>query len=175
MTPKTSSTPISQERAILMSLPDEDIRKLLDYGRALSQARMTVSKNSPYKQLMDAIGLDNLKETVKAIISSHKMSFLLKAKGRPYLPPHNHLSFVGNPGTFKTGAGKLFADIMFEEGVLPTNRFIYKTRSLLVGMYMGETALLVKKAIDEAEGGVLFIDEAYSLVEDDSRKAYGDE
>lgn len=82
--------------------------------------------------------------------------------------------FIGNPGTAKTTVARLFAEIMKDEKVLSTGNFIETGRADLVGDHVGATAKLVKKKFKEAQGGVLFIDEAYSLC-DGYKGGYGDE
>lgn len=85
-----------------------------------------------------------------------------------------HMVFSGNPGTAKTTVARLFAKIMKDNVVLSTGQLVEVGRSDLVGKYVGWTAKTVKKRFSEAIGGVLFIDEAYSLV-DDCDGSYGDE
>ncbi len=82
--------------------------------------------------------------------------------------------FTGNPGSAKTTVARLLAEILKKEGVLDSGTFVECGRSDLVGMYVGWTAPQVKRKFKEARGGVLFIDEAYSLV-DGKDGLYGDE
>lgn len=82
--------------------------------------------------------------------------------------------FSGNPGTAKTTVAKLFAEIMKDEKVLSTGNFVEVGRADLVGDHVGATAPLVKRKFKEAQGGVLFIDEAYSLC-DSYENGFGDE
>ena len=85
-----------------------------------------------------------------------------------------HMVFTGNPGTAKTTAARLFAEIMKDEKVLPTGKFVEAGRADLVGDYVGLTAPLVRRKFKEAQGGVLFIDEAYALC-DSYENGFGDE
>ena len=82
--------------------------------------------------------------------------------------------FTGNPGTAKTTVARLFAKIMKENGLLSRGQLIEVGRGDLVGKYVGWTAQIVKSKFADASGGVLFIDEAYSLVDEHSG-SYGDE
>lgn len=85
-----------------------------------------------------------------------------------------HMVFTGNPGTAKTTVARLFAEIMKDEKILSTGVFVEEGRADLVGEHVGATAPLVKKKFKEAQGGVLFIDEAYSLC-DGYDNGFGDE
>lgn len=85
-----------------------------------------------------------------------------------------HMVFTGNPGTAKTSVARLFARIMRENGLLSRGRIVECGRGDLVGKYVGWTAQIIQKKFMEARGGVLFIDEAYSLV-DDREGSFGDE
>lgn len=88
--------------------------------------------------------------------------------------PAMHMVFTGNPGTAKTTVARLFARIMRENGLLSRGHLVEVGRGDLVGKYVGWTAQTVQKKFEQAEGGVLFIDEAYALV-DDRSGSYGDE
>jgi SpoVK/Ycf46/Vps4 family AAA+-type ATPase len=85
-----------------------------------------------------------------------------------------HMVFTGNPGTAKTTAARLFARIMRDNGLLSKGQLVEVGRGDLVGKYVGWTAQTVQAKFREAKGGVLFIDEAYSLVEHHSG-SFGDE
>lgn len=85
-----------------------------------------------------------------------------------------HMVFTGNPGTAKTSVARLFARIMRENKLLSKGKLIEVGRGDLVGKYVGWTARNIQKKFKEAEGGVLFIDEAYSLV-DDRDGSFGDD
>ena len=85
-----------------------------------------------------------------------------------------HMVFTGNPGTAKTTVARLCAEILNDEKILSTGNFVEAGRADLVSDHVGGTAILVKKKFREAQGGVLFIDEAYSLC-DHFNGSYGDE
>ena len=127
-----------------------------------SESDMPNKKCKAEQRLAELIGLDSVKEAVDKIVAYTKAS-----KGSSSL--NLHMAFYGNPGTGKTEVGKLIGEILYENGVLPKKVCIEATRSDLVGQYIGETALKTQALIQKAMGGVLFIDEAYSLaIEGDS-------
>ena len=86
-----------------------------------------------------------------------------------------HLVFSGNPGTGKTTVARLISKIYYKIGVLSKGLFVEVDRSGLVGGYVGQTAIKVKEVVDSAIGGVLFIDEAYSLTSNKDNNDYGKE
>lgn len=126
------------------------------------------------KELDEMIGLTKAKEVIGKAIANFKLKKLCMDKGLPRDKVSLHMVFTGNPGTAKTTVARLFAEIMKDEKVLPTGKFIEVGRADLVGSVVGATAPLVKKKFREAQGGVLFIDEAYSLC-DGYEGGYGDE
>ena len=86
-----------------------------------------------------------------------------------------HLAFTGNPGTGKTTVARIVGRIYKQIGLLSKGHFIEVSRTDLIAGYQGQTALKVKKVIESAKGGVLFIDEAYSITENDNNDSYGKE
>ena len=126
------------------------------------------------KELAEMIGLDSVKAVIKKAIASYKMAKVCVEKGLTKEKPSMHMVFMGNPGTAKTTVARLFAEILKDEKVLPTSKFVEVGRADLVAPYVGQTAPRVKKMFKKARGGVLFIDEAYSLC-DGSKGGYGDE
>ena len=125
-------------------------------------------------ELEEMIGLKEAKEMIHRALDYYKMRDLFKKKGLHPDNPAMHMVFTGNPGTAKTSVARLFARIMKENGILENGKLHEVGRADLVGKYVGWTAQIVKKKFKAAKGGVLFIDEAYSLV-DDKHGLYGDE
>lgn len=120
------------------------------------------------EQLKKLIGLTNIKESVQKI-----KAFALNNKERTTL--NIHMCFYGNPGTGKTEVARIIAGILYENKILPTSKVVEVDRGDLVGQYVGETPQKTMLKIQEAMGGVLFIDEAYSLSPKDIGFDYGRE
>lgn len=129
---------------------------------------------SARKELDDMIGLSSVKEIIHKAIANYKLNRLCLEKGIARDKASLHMVFTGNPGTAKTTVARLFAEIMKDEKVLSTGHFVEAGRADLVGDHVGSTAPLVKKKFREAQGGVLFIDEAYALC-DAYENGFGDE
>lgn len=127
-----------------------------------------------YRKLMGLVGVNRAKNIICQALDYYKAQRLFRGKGMENDLTNMHMVFTGNPGTAKTTVARLFARIMKDNGVLPSGHLVEVGRADLVGRYVGWTAVQVKRAFERAKGGVLFIDEAYSLVED-KRGLYGDE
>ncbi len=126
------------------------------------------------KELDDMIGLGSVKEIIRKAIAHFKLRRMCMDKGIDRGKASMHMVFTGNPGTAKTTVARLFSEIMKDEKVLSTGTFVEVGRADLVGDHVGSTAPIVKKKFKEAQGGVLFIDEAYSLC-DSYSNGFGDE
>lgn len=131
-------------------------------------------KGSAYDDLQDMVGLTEAKAVIQKALNYYKMQKLYEEKGMKQDNPAMHMVFTGNPGTAKTTAARLFARIMRDNGLLSKGQLVEVGRGDLVGKYVGWTAQTVQAKFREAKGGVLFIDEAYSLV-DDRNGSFGDE
>ena len=131
-------------------------------------------KGSAYDELNQMIGLDEAKKVINQALNYYKAQKLFADKGMKSDHPAMHMVFTGNPGTAKTTVARLFARIMKENNILSKGNLIEVGRGDLVGKYVGWTAPTIQKKFRDAQGSVLFIDEAYSLV-DDRDGSFGDE
>lgn len=126
------------------------------------------------KELDNMIGLINVKKIIHKAIAYYRLNKLCIDREIYTEKASLHMVFTGNPGTAKTSVARLFAEIMKDEKVLSTGAFVEVGRADIVGDHVGATAPLVKRKFKEAQGGVLFLDEAYSLC-DGYEDSFGDE
>ena len=120
------------------------------------------------------VGITQIKAVIEKALNYNKLQKIYREKGIKTGRPVMHMVFTGNPGTAKTTVARLLAQIMQDNGLLSRGHLVEVGRSDLVGKYVGWTAKCVKEKFKEAKGGVLFIDEAYSLL-DNRAGSYGDE
>ena len=126
------------------------------------------------QKLDDLIGLEHVKSEVKQLTNFIEIQYKRKERGLKVAPITYHCVFTGNPGTGKTTVARILADIFRELGVVKKGHLVETDRSGLIAEYVGQTAVKTNKIIDSALDGVLFIDEAYTLVQGGERD-YGSE
>ncbi|MGW0644426.1 MULTISPECIES: AAA family ATPase [Streptomyces] len=128
-------------------------------------------------QLERMVGLEPVKRQVKALSAQLNMARLRAEQGLPVQPPKRHFVFSGPSGTGKTTVARILGRVFYALGLLGGDHLVEAQRSDLVGEFLGQTAVKANELIDSALGGVLFVDEAYSLANSGYSKgdAYGDE
>lgn len=158
------------------NIPKEELFQITktDIGMLNEGTQEERTAGTAKKELEELIGLSSAKKVIHKAIANYKLKKLCMERGIQKENVSLHMVFTGNPGTAKTTVARVFAEIMKDEKVLPTGNFVEVGRAELVGDHVGSTALLVKRKFKEAQGGVLFIDEAYSLC-DGYENGFGDE
>ena len=144
------------------------------YVTHVEEEEKQVSKSDAYKKLQEMIGLTQAKKVIDGAINYFKLQQEYKLRGIEFNRPAMHMCFTGRPGTAKTTVARLVAEILKDNDILSEGKLVEVDRSQLVGRFVGHTAPQVKEMFDKAKGSVLFIDEAYSLVED-RKGSYGSE
>lgn len=134
----------------------------------------TLNEKNAYDKLSEMIGLGNVKKVIDGAINYFKLQKEYKERGIDFARPAMHMVFSGNPGTAKTTVARLLAQILRDNKIISRGGLVEVGRADLVGEYVGQTAPQVKDVFRRAKGSVLFIDEAYSLL-DDKKGLYGDE
>ena len=130
--------------------------------------------NDAYADFQEMIGLTEQKALIEQIIAAHRVQKMRMDMDLDKQKAALHMCFTGTPGTAKTTVARLIAQILARDGVLKTGRFVECGRADLVAKYVGWTAKAVRAKFKEARGGVLFIDEAYSLSDGD-HATFGEE
>lgn len=141
--------------------------------------RLKESSNIPLdelkNQLSELVGLKDVKQQVRDLIDYNKIQQLRVKNGLKKSDKTLHMAFLGNPGTAKTTVARIVGRMYKSIGLLSKGQFIEASRTDLIAEYQGQTASKVKRLINRARGGVLFIDEAYSITENDHTDSYGRE
>lgn len=185
MLPETvTSDEVESEGNIQESPEDEqrEARKEFEKVKKRLQERQKAEKEAKEQrvaklldELNQLVGLDNVKEEVRSLVNLIKVRRMREEYKLPAMDMSYHMVFTGNPGTGKTTVARLVARIYRELGILSEGQLIETDRSRLVAGYVGQTAINVREVVEQAIGGVLFIDEAYALVSPDTTNDYGSE
>ena len=142
---------------------------------ALETAEREKRLKASLAQLDQLIGLESVKERIRSYANFLKLQEQRRAAGLATMPINLHMSFVRNPGTGKTTVARIVGQILGAMGTLATGHVVETDRSGLVAQYAGQTAVKTNELCDSALGGILFIDEAYSLVDSSGDDSYGRE
>ena len=164
----TSRAPVQPRKAD--AVPEVETEVVTESRQQTTTAAMRKEPEKPkepeksgMEELNELIGLKTVKHDVEEMISLAKVRKMREEKGMKTAPVSLHLVFSGNPGTGKTTVARILAKLYKEIGILSGGQLVETDRSGLVAGYVGQTAIKTRKKIDEAMGGVLFIDEAYML------------
>lgn len=145
----------------------------------MNQKEHTDEREKSLSELLDElnalVGLKDVKTIVNDLITYQKVQQLRQKEGLYAQKNTLHMAFTGNPGTGKTTVARIVGHVYKQIGLLSKGHFIEVSRTDLIAGYQGQTALKVKEVIERAKGGVLFIDEAYSITENDHADSYGRE
>ena len=162
--PDAPQAPVRQEQAAAQEAKQET-----------EQAPEPPKLEDVLAELDSLCGLDQVKKDVKSLINLVKVRKLRQEAGLPVPPMSLHLVFMGNPGTGKTTVARLLAKIYHAIGVLSKGQLVEVDRSGLVAGFVGQTAIKTQEVVQKAIGGVLFIDEAYALVNQENGNDFGHE
>ena len=151
----------------------DTVHEAIDTIKTVDESEQDMEAN--LDELNELIGLEQIKAEISGLINLIKVRKLREDQDLPVLPMSFHLVFSGNPGTGKTTVARILAKIYKNLGVISKGELVEVDRSGLVAGFVGQTAIKVSKVIESAKGGVLFIDEAYSLTPNGSQSDYGSE
>ena len=146
-----------------------------DPGKKAAVSSEPKSLDDLLVEINGLIGLENIKQEVAGLVNLLRVQQMRDEAGLTSLETSNHMVFYGNPGTGKTTIARKVGQIFKQLGILSKGHLIETDRTGLVAGYLGQTAIKTREVLDNANGGILFIDEAYTLCQDNSQDQYGQE
>jgi len=159
----THQANILRELALLHSAEEDRLRTENAAKAAATEREKSIKLAALMDELNSLVGLEQVKHDVQSLLNFIRICQLRTERGMKTPIVSYHLVFTGNPGTGKTTVARIIGELYHLMGILSKGQLIETDRSGLVAGYLGQTALKTQKVIQEALGGVLFIDEAYSL------------
>ena len=150
---------IAEKSEEISLITNADIDAVLEIGKYQDNG----TKKDAWEELHQLIGLHKVKEQVEDFIAQAEMNHKREQEGFATSTTTLHSLFLGNPGTGKTTVARIVAELLYQKGLIATNKLIEVSRGDLIGGYQGQTAIKTREHLQAALGGVLFIDEAYSL------------
>ena len=177
-TPVIPAKTKEEEELEQAELARQEFQRVKQRIQAREQAEVRAHEEKVKELVADLnalVGLNSVKEEIQSLINLIKIRKLRKKMNLPEMDMTYHMVFTGSPGTGKTTVARLVAKIYKELGVLTDGKLVETDRSGLVAGYVGQTAMKVHEIVEQSIGGVLFIDEAYSLVNPDVPNDFGGE
>ena len=152
----------------VMNAGEEDFETIcnVDIDEVLAQGKFREEDGKhedAMERLQKLIGIQGVKEQVSRFISLAELNQRREEQGQENSDFTLHSLFLGNPGTGKTTVARIIGEVLYQKGIISQKKFIEVSRSDLVAGYVGQTGTKTKEVLESALGGVLFIDEAYSL------------
>jgi hypothetical protein len=146
-----------------------------DPGKRAAMSSEPKSPDKLIEEINELIGLESIKQEVAGLVNLLRVQQMRDQAGLSSLETSNHMVFYGNPGTGKTTIARKVGQILKHLGILSKGHLVETDRAGLVAGYLGQTAIKTKQVLDNAKGGILFIDEAYTLCQENNQDQYGQE
>ncbi len=126
-----------------------------------------LTSEAAFAELNELIGMGNVKQTIRELYDTIKINLEIEKLGAKAKKPEIHIALTGNPGTGKTTVARILGKLLCSIGLLSSDKVIETDRSKIVAKFVGHTAQNMQRLCDDATGGILFIDEVYTLAKDD--------